>query len=77
MSGLGTSPGGGQPIPVFLLGESQGQRSLAGYSPQGHKELEMTEQLSTVHGGNHIAIYKCIKSTFCKCKLTQFSILFF
>ena len=24
-----------------------GQRSLAGYSPRGHKELDMTEQLST------------------------------
>ena len=26
--------------------KSHGQRSLAGYSPQGHKELERTEQLS-------------------------------
>ena len=26
-----------QPTPVFLLGESHGQRSLAGYSPWGHK----------------------------------------
>ena len=32
-----------QPTPVFLLGESLGQRSLAGYSPWGHKELDMTE----------------------------------
>ena len=32
-----------QPAPVFLPGESQGQRSLAGYSSQGHKELDMTE----------------------------------
>ena len=31
------------PIPVFLPGESQGQRSLVGYSPQGRKELDMTE----------------------------------
>ena len=29
--------------PVFLPGESHGQRSLAGYSPLGHKELDMTE----------------------------------
>ena len=29
-----------QPTPVFLPGESQGQRSLAGYSPWGHKESE-------------------------------------
>ena len=28
-----------QPTPVFLLGESHGQRSLAGYSPWGLKEL--------------------------------------
>ena len=32
-----------QPTPVFLPGESHGQRSLAGYSPWGHKELEMTK----------------------------------
>ena len=34
-----------QPTPVFLPGEFHGQRSLAGYSPCGHKELDMTEQL--------------------------------
>ena len=27
-----------QPTPVFLPGESHGQRSLAGYSPWGHTE---------------------------------------
>ena len=32
-----------QPTSVFLPGESHGQRSLAGYSPWGHKELDMTE----------------------------------
>ena len=32
--------------PVFLPEESHGQRSLVGYSPWGHKELDMTEQLS-------------------------------
>ena len=31
-----------QPTPVFLPGEFQGQRSLASYSPRGHKESEMT-----------------------------------
>ena len=30
--------------PVFLSGESHGQRSLVGYSPWGHKELDTTEQ---------------------------------
>ena len=32
-----------QPTAVFLPRDSYGQRSLAGYSPQGHKELDMTE----------------------------------
>ena len=31
-----------QPTPVFLPGESHGQRSLAGFSPWGRKELDMT-----------------------------------
>ena len=31
------------PIPVFLPGESHGQRSLVGYSPRGRKELDTTE----------------------------------
>ena len=31
------------PTPVFLPGESSGQRSLAGYSPQGHNESDKTE----------------------------------
>ena len=32
-----------QPIPVFLPGESHGQRDLGGYGPQGHKESDKTE----------------------------------
>ena len=32
-----------QPSPVSLPGESQGQRCLAGYNPQGHKELDITK----------------------------------
>ena len=34
-----------QPTPVFLPGESHGQGSLAGYSPWGLKESDMTEAL--------------------------------
>ena len=34
------------PTPVFLPGEVHGQRSLAGYSPWGHKESDTTERLS-------------------------------
>jgi len=32
-----------QPAPIFLPGESHGQRSLVGYSPWGCKVLDMTE----------------------------------
>ena len=31
-----------QPTPVFLPGESHGQRSLVGYSPWGHKETQLS-----------------------------------
>ena len=32
-----------QPTSVYLPKESHGQRSLVGYSPQGHTESDMTE----------------------------------
>ena len=34
------------PTPVFWPGEFHGQRSLAGYSPGGRKDLDTTEQSS-------------------------------
>ena len=37
-----------QPTPVFLPGKSHGQRTLAGNSLWGRKELAMTERLSTL-----------------------------
>ena len=33
-----------QPTPIFLPAESHRQRNLAGSSPYGHKELDMTEE---------------------------------
>ena len=46
----GSIPGLGRSLtPVFSPGESHGQRSLAGYSPWGHKKSDMTEQLSRAH----------------------------
>ena len=46
----GRSPGeGNEPTPVFLPGKSQGQRSLAGYSPGGHKELDTMEVTEHAH----------------------------
>ena len=38
-----------QPTPVFLLGESYGQRSLTGYGPQGLKESDVTEATWHTH----------------------------
>ena len=34
------------PIPVLLPGKSRGRRSLVGYNPWGHKELDTTERLN-------------------------------
>ena len=41
----GSSPGeaNGNPTPVLLPGESQGQRSLAGYSPRDGRESDTAE----------------------------------
>ena len=45
---LGRSPGGGNgdPLQYSCLANPHGQKSLAGYSPWGHKELDMTERLT-------------------------------
>ena len=47
--GPGRSPGGGHgnPLQLFLPGESHGQRSLAGYSPQVTKSQTRLKRLST------------------------------
>ena len=39
--------GHGHPHQYSCQENLHGQRSLAGYSPKGHKELDMTERLST------------------------------
>ena len=38
-----------QPTPVFLSGESNEQRGLVGYSPQGCKESDRTEHTAHTH----------------------------
>ena len=47
--GLGRFPGGGHdnPLQYSSLENPHGQRSLAGYSPWGHKQSDTTEELST------------------------------
>ena len=47
--------------PVFLPGDSHGQRNLACYSPQGLKESDMTEVTEYAQGVN--LSYLCIYST--------------
>ena len=51
-----------QPSPVFLPGESHGQRSLAGYSPWGHKESDATWQLSSSSKYMYIHIHMYVRS---------------
>ena len=47
---LGRSPGGGHgnPLQYSYLENLHGQRSLAGYSPWGRKELDTTERLHSL-----------------------------
>ena len=55
--GSGRYPGGehGNPLQYSCLGNPHGQRSLAGYSPWGHKELHTTE--ATEHARTHAHIH--------------------
>ena len=46
--------------PVFLPGESRGQRSLAGYSPWSLKESDMTKQVILTHPGGLNAITRVL-----------------
>ena len=46
-----------QLTPVLLLGKFHGRRSLVGYSPRGHKESDMTEQLHFGYKTSHILEY--------------------
>ena len=59
--GWGRSPGGGkwQPSPVFSPGKFHEQRSLAGYSPWGCKEADMTEHARTQWGPHPSSQVKC------------------
>ena len=53
ISGLGISPGRGHgnPLQYSCLENPHGQRALVGYSPWGHKELDLTEPLSLLSLG--------------------------
>ena len=57
---LGRSPGGGHgnPLQCSCLKSPHGQRSLVGYSPWGHKKLDIIERLSTAeqHHNTNLAV---------------------
>ena len=57
-----------QPAPVFLLRQSQGQRSLAGYRPWSPKESDMAEWLN-----NNEETQRGLKGWFCRVKGEHFS----
>ena len=65
--GLGRSPGGGHgnPLQYFCLENPHGQRSLAGYSSQGRKEADATEQLSTAQHTLKLTCLFIEKKYFC------------
>ena len=44
------------PTPIFLPGESHEQRSMAGYSPEGCKELDTTEVTEHIPSGYLLAL---------------------
>ena len=48
-----------EPTPVFLSGESHEQRSLVGYSPQGHTESDLAEATQHTHTHENIH-HKCV-----------------
>ena len=61
-----------QPTPVFLPGESHGQRNLAGYNPWGRKESDTTEWLThTARAHTHtgvafvVVVIICIYPAWC------------
>ena len=62
LSGKDSLEEGMATIPVFLPERSHGQKSLVGYSPRGHKELDTQKHLSTVY--MYIHIYAIIISEY-------------
>ena len=65
-----------QSAPVFLPGESHEQRRLAGYSPWGHKESDMTEGLIHTHTHTHtdgLLWWLSGKESTCQCRRREFN----
>ena len=54
-----------QPTLVFLPGKSHGWRSLAGYSPWGCKEADMTAWLTHAPNAEHLGLLAAYLLSFC------------
>ena len=68
--------------PVFLPGKSHGQRSLAGYSPQGHKESDITTEATQYTCSRETTIEKMAENFFvqrlwciCVCRVCWWCLL--
>ena len=71
--GLGRFPGGGMATQSSILTQkSHGQRSLVGYSPQGHKESDTTE--ATEHTHTHIHTRLTSQKFQSQCNVSFFSL---
>ena len=68
--GLGRSAGGGlgNPLQYSCLENPRGQRGLAGYSPSGLNELDMTERLSTAQLRKLGKVFQNLSIIFLECK---------
>ena len=62
--GLGRSPRGGNSnsLQHFCLEKSNGQGSLEGYSPWGHKELDTTDHACICKTSCHVAEFRISSS---------------
>ena len=77
--GLGRSPGKREwlSIPVSLPGKLHRQRSLAGHSPWGCKELDMTEQLTHEVGQSQLISLHIFQRNLVKMRLGVLSLYLF
>ena len=60
-----------QPSPIFLPGDSHGQRKLVDYSPWGCKESGMIEKLPHIPENHHVRV---ICKTKCKQNMSKLSL---
>ena len=60
-SGRFAGEGNGNPLQYSCLEKIHGQKNLVGYSPLGHKDLDMTEQLTGEGNGTPLQ-YSCLEN---------------